>query len=71
MNFKMIKTPLQESVERRKVIVMHCFSAILRNCVLRISVVVVAFFFPLKTFAELNIAIEKGDGLDFIFKLLT
>lgn len=38
----------------------------------RISVVIVACdFFPLKTFAELNIAIEKGDVLDFLFKLLT
>lgn len=40
---------------------------------LRITVAIVAggFFFPLKSFAELNIAIEKGDALDFIFQLLT
>lgn len=29
------------------------------------------FLFPLKSFSELNIDIEKGDALYFIFQLLT
>lgn len=35
------------------------------------SLLCVIFFFPLKTSAELNTAIEKGNVLYFIFKLLT
>lgn len=51
---------------------MYHFSVILRNSMWRISVVIVGCnFFPLKTFSELNIAIEKGDVLEVRFKLLT
>lgn len=34
-------------------------------------VVAAGHFFPLKSFTKLNIAIEKGVALDFIFQLLT
>lgn len=59
-------------MESRKVIVMYCFNArqklhIENNC----GHCCRGPFFPLKSFAELNIAIEKGDALDFIFQLLT
>lgn len=51
--------------------VMHCLGMMLRTCTLRSSIFVACDFFHLKIFAELNIAIEKCDVSEFLFKLLT
>lgn len=51
--------------------VMHCLGMMPRTCTLRSSIFAVCdFFFHLKTFAELNIATEKFEVSEFLFKLL-